>query len=415
MNSRVWFFGFYVLITFIGIFVFVSLGGQLIPAVQAQYEPPPPPPSPPAPPPPPGQPPGPFGHITYSVACPLPNQPKITISWTAAQYATAYRIYWLDSSVGTQQPPGGIPIGNVTSYSLTSSNGLTPGKYYGFVLAAENAYGASVTNQPPYPVVLPGGWSHSLYGWALFPTCAPPGPFNFATVPSPSCPAVGQSAIDISWGAAANAASYQIYPQSNLRGWPVTWPNGYAPTSTGYFRHIIPPPIPTNEGWEYTVYALNPYGISQANNSSSYYVFGWTGAYNCSAPIVDLRIDGADVVKTINNGGSVNLSYSASNSYYLQTTSDRVVLPTNPWRSLYPALAPASNGWSESGSRNVTLYNNATYPYSSYQFTIMGVNDKIGNVNVTKTVTVNVLPDKAPFIQTTQGDVHSNQNINVPQ
>lgn len=409
MNSRVWFLGFYVLITFIGMFAFVSLGGQLIPSVQAQYEPPPP-----------GQPPGPFGHINYSVACPLPNQPKITINWTAAQYATSYRIYWVDSSVGTQQPPGGIPIGNVTSYPLTSTNGLTPGRYYGFVLAAENAYGASVTNQPPYPVVLPGGWSQSLYGWALFPTCAPPGAFNFSAGPTPSCPAFGQSAIDVWWSLSANAVSYQIYPQSNLRGWPVTWPNGYAPSAVygwgGFYRHIITPPIPVNEGWEYTVYAFNPYGISQANNSSSYYVFGgWTGAYNCDIPVVDLRIDGADVVKTINNGSSVNLSYSSSNSYYLQTTSDRVVTPTSPWRSVYPALAPASNGWYEGGSRNVTLFNNATYPYSSYQFTITGVNDKIGNYSVAKTVTVNVLPDKAPFIQTTQGDVHSNSNITVPQ
>jgi hypothetical protein len=371
----------------------------------------------------PATPPGPFGHSSQSANCLSSNQPQVTVNWTASSNATSYRIYYLDSSVGTAQPPQGINVGNVTSYSLTQANGLIQGHYYGFSIVAVNSQGEVVSNQSPYSPTSPGGWSHPLFGWTLVPSCGAPGAFNFLNAPVAGCPAFGQSQIQVHWTLASNASYYKIYPQSTLRGWPVSWPNGYDPSGIfttysppqAFFAHNIPAPVPFYEHWEYTVYALNAFGYSQANGSSSYYVYGWTRANNCEIPVVDLRIDGSDLVKTVNNGASVNLSYSAQNTYLLNTTSNYSIPPTAPWTSLYPTSSLASNSSYEGGNRTVTLYNNSTYPYSTYQFTITGINDKIGSYAVSRTVTVNVLPDLAPFIQTTQGDVHSNEDINVAQ
>lgn len=367
--------------------------------------------------------PGAFGQYAPASYCQATNQPQITLSWTPSANAAWYRVYYLDSSVGTAQPPSGITLGNVTSFGINQSHGLIPGRYYGFAIVAVNSAGEVVSNSAPWSPTSPGGWSHPIHGWALAQNCGAPGPFNFLNAPVAGCPAFSQSQIQVHWTLASNADYYKIYPQSTLRGWPVSWPNGYDPSGIfttysppqAFFAHNIPGPVPFTEGWEYTVYALNSFGYSQANGSSSYYVYGWTRANNCDIPVVDLRIDGSDVVKTVNNGASVNLSYSAQNTYLLNTTSNYSIPPTDPWRSLYPTSSSASNYSYEGGNRTVTLYNNATYPYSTYQFTITGINDKIGGYAVSRTVTVNVLPDLAPFIQTTQGDVHSNEDINVAQ
>jgi hypothetical protein len=412
----------------IAIFAFISFFSLALshPSdVHAQYDPPPPPPSPPAPSPPANTPPGPFGHVSEIGSCPFPNQPKATIRWTASQYATSYTIFYLDEAVGTMQPPAGITIGNVTSYDLNSTHGLIAGHNYGFVVRANNSYGSAFTNLAPYSPTSPGGWSHPLYGWMLFPTCTPPGQFTYSAAPAPLCTGVDGSAIDVNWNTSAGASSYMVYPQSNIRGW--IPPAGLAPTSVtgsgGYLRHTLPTPIPANEGWEYTVWATNANGSTQVSNSSgvassTYYIYGgWTNAYNCSNPVVDLLIDGADIIKTINSGDTVNLNYWVNNAYNITTSATPSVSGvTTNWTALYPSNNANPTPWSLTGVRSVTLYNNTTYPYNSYQFTITANNNKLsGPPSASKTVTVNVYPEKAPFIQTTQGDVHSNSNINVPQ
>ncbi len=359
-----------------------------------------------------------FNQNLPSASC-IGTTSQITLSWQPSVAATGYTVYYMEPGDNPAiDPPKGSWNLRKTDTSFVVPNNLVAGNYYGFIIRAFNGSYTTFSDN--------GTWSEVIYGWTQKPDCDPPGPFNFTQKPTPSCPGVSNSVIDLGWSSSSKAAGYIVYPQSNIRGWYYN-PGGLAPTvvdeSGGSLRHQIPPPIPSNEGWEYTILAFNSHGFTQSdNNSSSFYVYTtngvgyWAPVYNCENPVVDLKLDSFDLIKTINSGSSIQITYSANNAYLLTSSANPVVTPlTPPWTNLYPLNKAVSDPWSTVGSKTVTLYNDGTYPYSTYQFTLSGTNPKLsGSPTDSKSVTVKVLPERAPFLQTTQGDVHSNQNISVP-
>jgi hypothetical protein len=226
-----------------------------------------------------------------------------------------------------------------------------------------------------------------------------------------SCPVVGVSRANLAWTPATGP---------NITYTPYFRPNSGSPettlgTTNGYTYNVDSPTITPGTNYQYLVTASNSSGTTFSNN-------GWgSGVVTpyCSNPTVNLVIDSGDLVKTINNGTGVQLNYTVTNSYTCTTTSSPSVSGiTTPWTNIYPANSAVTNPGFTSGSVSLNLYNNATYPNSNYQFTLSCTNTQIPNSAsnpVSKTVTINVNAEKAPFIQTTQGDVHSNQNIRVPQ
>lgn len=379
----------------------------------ASNTPSPPPPSPIA-----NNPPGAFGHNPSSQGCPSGTS-TINLSWSAAPGATSYTLYYMDSSVGTAQPPSGIIVGNTTTYQFTATQGLIPGRWYGFAVYATNDYGSTLSNQAPYSPTSPGGWSHQIFGWFQAPDCSIPGPFTFTYPPVSSCRGWEDAVIDVHWTASYGATSFLVFPQKNPGLY--YYPSGLAPTAWGagggnLVHTLNPYNAQPNGQWEYNIYASNSNGGRWVSGGSSYYHYGWTNAVNCSNPNVDLKIDITDTVKTINSGATVQLNYSINNAYRCSTYANPVTPPlTTPWTNLYPPPTNNPYPWATNGAINVTLYNNTTYPNNSYQFTLACDNNYLPGPPVSQqTVTVNVLPVLAPFIQTTQGDVHSNEDINVP-
>ena len=390
------------------------------------------------------RPPGPFGLNAPVVSCEGAGatDPRIRLRWTMSWLADDYVFYFKDPSVTTSTTTPGYCIdtsfdenGNPTGqtcypevttttpttqggwvldtsrvYDLTTSSaGFIPGHFYGFVIQARNELGSKYSNTTPYNPAVPNGWSEQIYGWTQFPVCSPPGNFNLTT--TASCPAVGVSRVNLAWTPASGSnVIYTPYYRPNL-----STPETALASTNGYSQNVDSPTITAGATYQYIVSASSTSGTTFSNGAWS---AGVVTPY-CNNPSVNLTIDSGDLIKTINSGSTIQLNYSMTNSYTCTTTaSPSVAGLTTPWTNLYPSNNAVTNPGSTSGSVNLTLYNNSTYPHNSYQFTLSCTNTQLPNSAsnpASKTVTVNVNPDKAPFIQTTQGDVHSNQNINVPE
>lgn len=334
--------------------------------------------------------------------------PQINLSWQPSTGATGYYVYFTDSAVNKTE--GGWLVRGPTTFTIPSDAKFIPGHYYGFVIKAFNG---------PYEIYSNDfTWSQYMYGWTQYPDCSTPGSFTFNNV-SPRCAALNDPVIDVSWNSSPGATSYLVFPQKNPGLY--YYPSGLTPSwwnsSGGYLEHHVSLYSTPGGQWDYNILAVNPNGSTWISGGSSYHHYGWITEYNCGQPEINLKIDNTELLKTIDNGQQIALTYEIHNAYFATTSANPSVASlTSLWTNLFPANSPLSNPWSLTGLREVTLFNDQSYPYDSYQFTLQATNPKVpGTPSVTKTVTVNVLPQFDPFIQTTQGDVHSNQNINVPE
>lgn len=349
-----------------------------------------------------------FAHNTFSAFCAASMDPRINMSWSASTYASAY---FTTPQSNVRGWFGQIPLGNTTSYQYDVPNGFWVNEGFEFTTIATNTYGSASTT---------GGSSYYTQGWTVIPPCYPPQAFAFTSAPAPACQALSTPQVTFSWSAAQYASYYTVTPQSNLRGVQAAINVGNVTSYT----YNVPAGAPAGEYWEFGVTAYNGFGSRAINSGSSYYVYGWTPGAVCETPIITFTVNGQLYQTTISSGPTgtaVSLAYTAVNASSCSTLATPAWglsggFPTNP------NVSPWGPAYGAAETKNTPpLINNPPNPQSSglYTYTLTCTNVPLQAVNpgaasASKTLNVNVVPNLSPFIQTTEGDVHTNRNINVP-
>jgi len=245
-------------------------------------------------------------------------QTSATLSWPAAANASSYDVY-----VWTGAIPSTTPVANVATNSYTAT-GLTAATWYGWYIAPKNASGAAAgcaaTNKTSFITA------------AIPPPPPPPMPSCVTnTSPADGSTVAAQTSATLSWPAAANASSYDVFvwtgttapasPTANvtvtsysvtgltastLYNWYIVPKNATGPATgcgstnkTTFTTAAVPPPPPppapacvvnTSPADGSTVAAQTSATLSwpAAANASSYDVYVWTGATAPASPTTNV-------------------------------------------------------------------------------------------------------------------------------
>ena len=172
------------------------------------------------------------GAVSATTKSPAPAAPtgltatagstQVSLSWTAATYATSYKVL-----------RNGTQVGTATGTSYTDT-GLTNGTTYNWTVVASNATGDSAATG------------------AVSAMPKPPAP----AAPTGLVATAGNAQVSLSWTAATYATSYKVL----RNGTQVGTPTGTSYTDTG---------LTNGTAYSYTVVATNMTGDSAASGSAS--------------------------------------------------------------------------------------------------------------------------------------------------
>lgn len=350
------------------------------------------------------------GAFQFTVApqpyCPAANDARILISWSAAAGATYYTITPQSNQRGWYPA---INVGNVNSYAYPIPAPITVGEGWEFTVVAHNSSGT--------PTSINGNSSYYAYGsyWAPTPQCTGPGAFNWAAAPVANC--IGtDSYMLVTWYPSSGATWYQLIPQTTNTakgnnppgtGWmqpinmgnPANQPGGYK----AYYYKIPGLVVTNSESWEFTVNAVNSFGSTGTAGGSTYYHYGWITALNC------LPIPGVTFTLTTPNGtypaNSVPAAVNQNASAVLNWSTTNA--PTSCTASSSPAQSYWNGAVAASGSQAITT----SLAAGPILFSLVCSNTSGPSPTQTIQLTINQYPK--PYIQTTGGDVHSNETIYI--
>jgi len=157
---------------------------------------------------------------------------RIALSWTASANATAYDIY----------RNGNLYASDITGNTFLNSYQITAGTAYTYYVKAKNSNSIQTTNSNGTVSVVAKNCAVST------------GPGTFTLTATPICSDT-RSAINLTWTAAANATSYDIYRNGNL----------YASDITG---NTFLNTYQITAGTVYTYYVKAKNGNGSLNNSN---------------------------------------------------------------------------------------------------------------------------------------------------
>lgn len=341
---------------------------------------------PPTPPPPPG---GSFAQNMPTATC-----GNMRVSWESYPGAVDYHVnYWKNgdpSSSGT-----GISSSGLTYKDLNAGNGLIPGQSYSFLIEAIDGAGGVMQYSDN------GLWSHQVYGiFVTFPNCSPPGAFS-QNPPVASCPG-NSPQVALSWGAASGAPpmSYHVEYFDSAGGGAQVRPELGNVFSTAANSSWGATMIPGHD-YSFIIRAANANGYVYSNDAWSHQLWGYTKYPSCSAPLSQLWINGQP-----HTGLPVHVNQNAPATLTWQTTNAT---------SSTPSSSPANASWNATNTTanpygNLSL--NTSIP-GTYQFTLRSLNGLTTHPASTATITLVVDQFPKPFIQTTEGDIHTNESIYI--
>lgn len=350
--------------------------------------------------------PGPFQfNVAPQPYCPAPNDARFLISWTAAAGATYYTVTPQSNQRGWYPA---INVGNTTSFAYPIPAPVTPGEGWEFTVTAYNAAGGTGIN---------GGSSYYAYSgyWAPAPSCTGPGAFSWYAAPAATC--IGtQSYMLVTWYPASGATGYTITPQTTNTakgnsppgtGWMQTINVGNPVTQPGGFKayyYAIPGTVATNaEAWEFTVNATNAFGTTGTTGGSSYYHYGWITALNC------LPIPGVTFSVTTQNGTVPANSIPARANQNSPVTLNWST--TNTPTSCTATSSPVQSYWNGNVATSGSQAVSTSTPGGPYVFSLVCSNASGPSANQSIQLTIDQFPK--PYIQTTGGDVHTNEQIYI--
>lgn len=350
--------------------------------------------------------PGPFQFVVAPQPyCPAPNDARFLISWTAAAGATSYTVTPQSNQRGWFPT---VNVGNTTSYAYPIPAPVTPGEGWEFTVTAYNTAGGTPIN---------GGSSYYAYSnyWAPAPSCTGPAAFSWYAAPAATCIGTASHML-VTWYPSAGATSYTITPQTTNTakgnnppgtGWmqPINVGNpGNQPGGFKAYYYPIPGTVATNyEAWEFTVTANNAFGGTNTTGGSSYYHYGWITALNC------LPIPGVTFSVTTQNGtvpaNSIPARANQNSTVTLNWTT------TNSPTSCVGTSSPVQSYWNGSVATSGSQAVSTSTPGGPYIFSLVCTNASGTSANQSIQLTIDQFPK--PYIQTTGGDVHTNEDIYI--
>lgn len=341
--------------------------------------------------------------------CEGPSDSRFRITWTPASNAQYYTIT-AQSTNTSKGSNGWLPETNIGSPALDGSGYVN----YDFIIPGPVAanerweFGIKAYSSNGYVTPITSGSSYYVYGWSSALQCTGPGAFSWHSAPAPSCSGT-TSQMTISWYPSAGATSYRVTPQTTntskgTNGWLPAINIGNPATQAGGYKqyvYTIPGNIAANEGWEFTLAALNGTGETNTTGGSSYYHYGWINALNCQpVPGVNFSItteSGTTPANSVparaNQNSPVTLNWSTTNS------------PTSCTASSSPSQGYWNGTVAVSGSQAVTT----TFAGGPLIFNLICSNASGSSSNQSIQLTIDQYPK--PYIQTTGGDVHTNESI----
>jgi len=153
----------------------------------------------------------------------------VTVSWSAVNGATGYRVYRSTSSSGNY-----YEVGNGTSSTSYTDNSVSPGTTYYYKVSAYNSTVES---------------SQSSYASAMTSVPAPATPTNV------SAHATSSSGVTVSWSAVSGATEYRVYRSMSATG-------SYSLMVTTSYASYTNNSLLPNTTYYYKVSALNSAGES---------------------------------------------------------------------------------------------------------------------------------------------------------
>ena len=343
--------------------------------------------------------------------------PITNLSWSPSSGAVAYEIFYMDSENGTLVDTNTTTAD--TSYNANSAMGLVSGRSYSFIIAALNSSNQIIAYSD-------GLWSHQRYGsFSEFRHCRAPENFDFVVAPLAYCAGIGDSRYRISWTPSEYAQYYLITPQTNNSA---KGNNGWIPAieirnpqldASGNinFDYPVPGAIVSGEGWEFTVTAFNSFTSTGITGGSSFYVFGnaFMPAFNCSTPPgVNLSLNtpngtsvsgGLPAFINQNTNATLNWSVTGANTNTCLAsvaTTDGTSVPAGMSSAWGGIKGPPPSG---GGPINIPTPVPGTFILSMTCSNFAGSNSS--------SIQLNVEQYPKPYIQTTGGDVHTNETIYI--
>lgn len=328
--------------------------------------------------------------------------PTINLSWSPAIGASSYEIFYVDQAVGTTVDNNIITTG--TTYTFTSSSPLVVGRNYGFIIASRDINGAIMAYSDN------NKWSYQKFGtYTQFPVCSsPPSAFSFTAAPAPYCTPAGVSTFTLSWSPSSGAQGYRLTPRTTntAKGTSGTMPQIdlglIAPNSQGnvIYDYAVPGAIAGGEAWSFAVVAYSGAFTTPITGTNSQSVYGWRNAINCSVPpTVNFSVNTPNgnypangIPAHANQGSSVTLNWSSTNS----PTSCTATSSQSYWNGTVPSSGSQAVNTSLAGTINFALQCSNFSGASAVQ-----------NIQLI----IDQYPK--PYIQTTGGDVHTNEDIYI--
>jgi hypothetical protein len=338
------------------------------------------------------------------LVCDTPNNSRILLSWDKASNDAnqKYRVYYMDSTDGVSR--GGWDTNGATSFTVT---GLSPGKYYGFIIEAYNGAGSSWSSG--------GVWSQNLFGWIQSPDCAPPGPFNLTSSPAASCPSINNPNITLSWGPPGSGGATQytvIYRDTadNQERTYATVGTNLSAVVTGlianhsYYFLVVAKKTNTNPYNNFEAYSNNAWSspvVFPDCSPPSFRAFNMTSGSNSTspgnAPLTIKQTEPFSITWDVTNTNSCTASSAA-------TKGDPLTL------SIYKAWV--SNPKPVSGSHSFSQ--NQITSKGDYNFTLVCTNPWNAGISNEATMTLYVKQLRNPYIEY-QGDFHTNESVNISE
>lgn len=349
-----------------------------------------------------------FTLYNPSPICLAPNSSAIILNWDLSQNAADYEVYYYLQR-GSAVYLGHTGNGTTNTFSVT---GLTPGIGYSFKIVAVNGSLSTESNS--------GLWTDQRWGgFTIFPDCAPPG--NFSATPNWVCPGANlPGKINLNWGTSTDASNYEvqyrtfqplgagiIYSNTNALSEIMETKPGhqFIPANQYGFRVTSSKPFP------------NPY-ITYSNNN-------WTDAVpaigpstfpDCSWPVINLNLTNGIITTNAASGPFLHVKQKEPVTIFWDTVN----VPPGPaaCTASIPSITPrpsqalfnAFNGnKSEAGSIDLPPISDI----GAYQFTLTC--QSIWGIENQNSATLHVEQLELPYIQTTGGDVHSNELIDIPK
>lgn len=321
--------------------------------------------------------------------CTAPGQAAIQLNWTEAVMG-GLRAYYLLRE--------GAPNAFVSWWAFPRyfTDIVAPNTVYYYRVFGANGDDGTFSSRTPLS---------NLVG-VLTPNCSPPGAFTFTQAAVYACLAPSYSTIYVSWTPAAHASYYLITPVSNIRGAMPTINTG---TGTALL-YPIPAPYTAGEVWTFTVTAINGYGGTVVNGSYS----TWVAGLDCEVPSLSMNINGKqsyDLPLAVKQKDVATLTWSVSHAN--SCTASPQSTPSDP--NITPANLNAINN-AFTGVKALT--GSASIPtldIGTYRFTLACTNSNVPAYPASTTSTLIVNQLQKPYIQTTGGDVHTNETIFISQ